>query len=170
MARVGLDPDRYLTRAVDRTLPDGERKRIEALTRIFDALADFKERGATVIMITHDQEVLQHAEHVFLVCSGSIFDNGAVGRIEVRETARLNWEGARALLQTHIAVKDQAVAEVYNSPAANAVPIVKVNHPQAHITHEAAIGSVDSKQLQTLIARGLDEEKATDLIIEGLLG
>ena len=53
---------------------------------------------------------------------------------------------------------------------AKAVPIVEVNHPRAHITHEAAIGSVDSKQLQTLMARGLDEEKATDLIIEGLLG
>ena len=112
-------------------------------------------------------------------------------RITIRETARLNGEDARAVLQTHIAVKDEATAEVYNSLAANAagarghvdckeivqgraiakaVPIVEVNHPRAHITHEAAIGSVDSKQLQTLMARGLDEEKATDLIIEGLLG
>jgi len=33
-----------------------------------------------------------------------------------------------------------------------------------------AVVSVDSKQLQTLMARGLDEEQATDLIIEGLLG
>lgn len=52
---------------------------------------------------------------------------------------------------------------------AKAVPIVEVNHPLAHITHEAAIGSVDSKQLQTLLARGLSEEEATDMIIEGLL-
>jgi Fe-S cluster assembly scaffold protein SufB len=51
----------------------------------------------------------------------------------------------------------------------SAIPIVKVNHPKAHITHEASLGSVDSKQLQTLMARGLDEEKATDLIIRGLL-
>ena len=112
-------------------------------------------------------------------------------RITIRETARLNGEDARAVLQTHIAVKDDAVADVYNSLAANApgarghvdckeivqgratakaVPIVEVNDPRAHITHEAAIGSVDSRQLQTLMARGLDEEKATDLIIEGLLG
>ena len=93
-SRVGLDPDKYMRRAVDRTLSGGERKRIElasilameprivlmdepdsgidveALTRIFDALADFKERGATVIMITHSQEVLQHAEHAFLMCNG----------------------------------------------------------------------------------------------------
>jgi Fe-S cluster assembly scaffold protein SufB len=112
-------------------------------------------------------------------------------RITIRETARLNGEEATAVLQSHIAVKDEAVAEVYNSLAANAagarghvdckeivqgaaiakaVPVVEVNHPRAHITHEAAIGSVDSKQLQTLMSRGLDEEKATDLIIEGLLG
>jgi hypothetical protein len=37
------------------------------------------------------------------------------------------------------------------------------------VTHEAAIGSVDSKQLQTLMSRGLTEEKAVDLIIQGLL-
>ncbi len=76
--RVGLDPEKYAARAVDKTLSGGERKRIEfasilameprvvlmdepdsgidveALTRIFDALADFKERGATVI-IDHPQ-------------------------------------------------------------------------------------------------------------------
>ena len=50
------------------------------------------------------------------------------------------------------------------------MPVVEVNHPLAHITHEAAIGSVDSKQLQTLMSRGLDEDEATDLIIEGLAG
>jgi len=106
LGRVGLDPDKYLTRDVDRTLSGGERKRIElasilsmeprivlmdepdsgidveALNRIFDALADFKERGATVIMITHSQEVLKHAEHAFLMCCGSILDKGAVGRID----------------------------------------------------------------------------------------
>ena len=58
-------------------------------------------------------------------------------------------------------VQDRAVAK--------AVPVVEVSHPLAHITHEAAIGSVDSKQLQTLMSRGLTEDEATDLIIEGLL-
>jgi len=106
LVRVGLDPDKYMRRAVDRTLSGGERKRIElasilsmeprivlmdepdsgidveALTRIFDALADFKERGATVIMITHSQEVLKHAEHAFLMCNGCILDKGPVGRID----------------------------------------------------------------------------------------
>lgn len=34
---------------------------------------------------------------------------------------------------------------------------------------EAAIGSVDSKQLETLMAHGLSEDEATDMVIEGLL-
>jgi len=106
LERVGLDPRKYGGRAVDRTLSGGERKRIElasilameprvvlmdepdsgidveALARIFDALADFKERGATVIMITHSQEVLRHAEHAFLLCNGRVIDKGTVGRID----------------------------------------------------------------------------------------
>ncbi|MFW6271396.1 MAG: SufD family Fe-S cluster assembly protein, partial [Bacillota bacterium] len=35
--------------------------------------------------------------------------------------------------------------------------------------HEAAIGSVDNSQLQTLMARGLDEEEASEVIIQGML-
>jgi uncharacterized protein len=111
-------------------------------------------------------------------------------RLKVREAAVLNGEYATGVLTSHIAVRDQATAEIYNDLIANApfarghvdckeivqgeatakaVPVVEVRHPKAHITHEAAIGSVDSKQLQTLMARGMDEAAATDLIIQGLL-
>jgi Fe-S cluster assembly scaffold protein SufB len=58
---------------------------------------------------------------------------------------------------------------VQDEGVARATPIVSVEHPLAHVTHEAAIGSVDSRQLQTLMARGMDEEEAVDLIINGLL-
>ena len=112
-------------------------------------------------------------------------------KVKINETAHLRGEKARAFLQSYLALKHNAFAEVYNTitahahgatghvdckeivqgqAVARAVPIVDVRHPGAHVTHEAAIGSVDSKQLQTLLARGLDEEAATDLIIEGMLG
>jgi len=105
LARVGLDPERYIMRKVDKTLSGGERKRVElasilameprlvlmdepdsgidveALQRIFDALADFKAMGTTVIMITHSMAVLEHAEHAFLLCNGRILDKGSVGKI-----------------------------------------------------------------------------------------
>ncbi len=111
-------------------------------------------------------------------------------RVTIRETGRLNGERARAVLNSYLALRDDARAEVYNTLTASApyarghvdckeivqdralakaVPVVEVSHPLAHITHEAAIGSVDSKQLQTLMTRGLTADSATDLIIEGLL-
>ena len=65
----------------------------------------------------------------------------------------------------HVDCKEIVIGEA----VAKAVPSVEVRNPSAHVTHEAAIGSVDSKQLQTLLSRGLNEDEATDLIVEGLL-
>jgi Fe-S cluster assembly scaffold protein SufB len=59
-------------------------------------------------------------------------------------------------------VRDEAVA--------NAMPIVHVTNPQAQVTHEAAIGTVDKKELETLMSRGLDEEAAVDIIVRGYVG
>ncbi|MFP4179178.1 MAG: SufB/SufD family protein [Spirochaetaceae bacterium] len=110
--------------------------------------------------------------------------------IKIREAARLRGENARGVLTSNIAVREDASAEVYNELTATAagavghvdcneivqdrgrakaVPIVDVRHPQAHVTHEAAIGSVDSKQLQTLMSRGLSEDESVEMIIQGLL-
>ncbi len=110
--------------------------------------------------------------------------------IQIKETGLLIEEGARGVLTSRIAVRENARAEVYNTlrataaytrghvdcheiiqdnGVAKAIPIVDVNHPQAYVTHEAAIGSVDGKQLETLMARGLTEEEAVELIIQGLL-
>jgi Fe-S cluster assembly scaffold protein SufB len=52
---------------------------------------------------------------------------------------------------------------------ARAEPIVEVSHPLAKITHEAAVGTVDQQQLETLMAHGLDPEQAIDLIVTGIL-
>jgi len=111
-------------------------------------------------------------------------------KIIIRETGHLNGDHSRGVLTSRVAVRDKAKAEVYNKITASgsfarghvdcteiiqddgivsAVPIVEVNNSKAHITHEASLGSVDSKQLQTIMARGLNEEDATDLIIQGLL-
>lgn len=110
--------------------------------------------------------------------------------INIKEIGHLIGEKARGLLVSKVAATGNTKVEVYNKLTASAayarghvdcteiikdngivsaIPIVEVSHPKAHITHEAALGSVDSKQLQTLMARGLDENVATDLIIQGLL-
>ena len=111
--------------------------------------------------------------------------------ITVKETIRLNGAGARGLAKSRIAVRERARSQVLsttegNAPfakghvdcveivrdqaTANAVPVVRVTDPRAQITHEAAIGTVDKKELETLMARGLDEETAVDVIVRGMLG
>lgn len=111
-------------------------------------------------------------------------------RLLIHEKATLAGERSRGVLTTNIAVRDRAEADIRNTlraeaayarghveckeivrdqAKAKAVPIVEVVNPLAHVTHEAALGSVDSRQLETLMAHGLDEDSATDLIIEGLL-
>jgi hypothetical protein len=110
--------------------------------------------------------------------------------IKIKESGLLEGEGARGVLTSRVALRQNAQAEIYNKlvatapfarghvdckeivqdkAIASAIPIVEVKDPKAHITHEAAIGSVDSKQLQTLMARGLSEDEAVELIIQGLL-
>ncbi len=110
--------------------------------------------------------------------------------IRLHETVHLLGEYSKGVIVSHIALKHHARAEVENTLVAHApfsrghvdckeivvgnaqakaIPIVLVKNPTAHVTHEAAIGSVDAKQLVTLMAHGLNEEEATDLIIEGLL-
>jgi len=110
--------------------------------------------------------------------------------IKVAESAELNGEYAKAVLTSKIAVRDQANAEIHNRVTANAahsrghvdckeivkdqgmataIPIVDVRNAKAHVTHEAAVGDVDKKQLETLMSRGMDEDEASELIIQGML-
>jgi len=39
------------------------------------------------------------------------------------------------------------------------------------VTHKAAIGSIDGRQMETLMAKGLDEDEAVgyDIIVRGIL-
>jgi len=102
---VGLEPDEYIHRAVDKTLSGGERKRIElagilamepklvlmdepdsgidveALDRIFQALQKLRGNGVTVVLITHSPTVLRQAEHAFLLCCGHLVDKGSTDKI-----------------------------------------------------------------------------------------
>jgi Fe-S cluster assembly scaffold protein SufB len=48
------------------------------------------------------------------------------------------------------------------------VPRLSVFDERSKVTHDAAIGSVDKKQVETLISRGLDESEAVYVIVRGL--
>lgn len=111
-------------------------------------------------------------------------------RIKIREKVSLDGENSRSLIKTRIALEDEAQAEVIGETdgnargarghvdcmeivkdraVANAVPIVNVSNPEAKVTHEAAIGSIDKRQLETLMAHGLSPEEAVDVIVKGIL-
>jgi len=112
--------------------------------------------------------------------------------IKIAEKIHLNGREARGLAKSRLVLRDNAKAvvmgETYgNAPfarghvdcieivdgegvIARAIPVVYVKDKQAKVTHEAAIGSVDKKQMQTLMARGLNEEEAVDVIVRGILG
>jgi Fe-S cluster assembly scaffold protein SufB len=111
--------------------------------------------------------------------------------IKIAEKVNLNGNSARSLIKTRIVLRDRAKAEVIgetygNAPysrghvdcielvngteaVAKAIPIVSVTNEKAKVTHEAAIGSIDRRQVETLMARGLDENEAVDVIVRGLL-
>ena len=122
--------------------------------------------------------------------TSKVYGRGA-DAIRIEERVRLDGENARGLVKSRVAVEGTARAHIvgatYGNAAgarghvdcmeivrddarASAVPEVEVSHPQAKVTHEAAIGAVDQRQLEALMARGLDPEQAVDRIILGLLG
>ncbi len=112
-------------------------------------------------------------------------------KIRVKETINLNGREARGLAKSRIVVSEAAESEVLgevvgNGPharghvdcmeiikgqkaRASAIPKLMVVDETAKLTHEAAIGSVDKKQVETLVARGLDENEAVEVIVKGLL-
>ena len=110
--------------------------------------------------------------------------------VKVREETSLVGEGARSIIKSRIALRDDATSEVIgvtrahaafsrghvdcteivrDRAVAKAIPIVEVDNPLAKVTHEAAIGNVDKKQVETLVARGLSVGEAVDVIIMGML-
>lgn len=149
---------------------------------------DFELIKGRVGKIDMDYDAECHS-HSILEMAARISGRGD-DRIMIHEKADLKGEGAHGVLRTNIAVRESAEAEIKNTliasaplarghvdckeivqdkALASAVPVVEVHHPKAHVTHEASIGSVDYKQLATLMSRGLAEEEAVNLIIEGLL-
>ncbi|MCS7217325.1 MAG: SufD family Fe-S cluster assembly protein [Candidatus Bipolaricaulota bacterium] len=112
-------------------------------------------------------------------------------RIAIREALHLEGPYARGLVKSRIVLQDRAQAEFTGEALgigpysrghidcteilrgtearASAVPKLIVVDERAKLTHEAAIGSIDRKILETLMARGLPEEEAVEVVVRGLL-
>lgn len=151
-------------------------------------LADFALVQGRVGRLDIDYEVEVGAEAVAELRS-KVYGHGD-DHIRIRETVRLNGEHAHGLIRSRIAAEGDSRAEVLGITEGNAayarghsdcleivrerarvsaVPEVRVCHPLAKVTHEAAIGSVDHRQLETLMSRGVAPEEAVDIIVRGML-
>lgn len=100
LVRVGLDPDRYLNRRVDKALSGGERHRIElasvlsmkptlaildepaagidmlSINHIINVIRTLKDNGGAVLLITHQEEVAAIADSASQLCNGRIVFSG----------------------------------------------------------------------------------------------
>ncbi len=151
--------------------------------------SDFSLTTGRVGKLEIDYEV-EADEEAVVELTARVFGHGN-DAIRIRERLVLAGRAARGLIKTRVAVEHDATAEIIGITEGNAAgarghvdcmeivkdralasaqPLVKVCHPEAKVTHEAAIGSVDHHQLETLMAHGLSPEQAVDLIVGGLLG
>ena len=101
MRQVGLAPDRYLNRRLDKALSGGERHRIElasvmslkpklavldepaagidmvSINHIIDIIRALKAAGGSVLLITHQEEVALIADRASQLCAGRIIFSGS---------------------------------------------------------------------------------------------
>ena len=111
--------------------------------------------------------------------------------VEIREVLRLEGAHSRGDLKSTVIAFDEARVNVVNEAYGlgdyakghvecheivkgeadvQTVPLLRVRNDKAELTHEASIGRINEAQLVQLMAKGLTEEEAAELIIKGLLG
>lgn len=132
---------------------------------------------------------VQAEENGVVELTARVFGHGS-DSIVIKEKVVLAGENSRGLIKTRVAIEDEASAEitgitegnaagarghvdcmeiVKDKAVASAIPVVRVTNPLAKVTHEAAIGSVDKRQMETLMVHGLSPEEAVDVIVKGIL-
>jgi len=102
---VGLHPELYLHRMVDKSLSGGERKRIELASilalhprlaildepdsgidmlstqDIVNVINSFKENGSSVLLITHREEIVIIADRASQICNGRVVCSGSPEKV-----------------------------------------------------------------------------------------
>ena len=109
---VGLSPELYLGRMVDKCLSGGERKRIELASvlalhpklaildepdsgidmlstqDIINVISAFKHSGSSVLLITHREEIVLIADRASQICNGTVVCSGNPGKVAEYYTSR----------------------------------------------------------------------------------
>lgn len=99
--------------------------------------------------------------------------NDATAELKSRSVAKENsWQAfhfqlaAPARSRGHV----ECSSIVMDNAKVKSVPEISAEHPEAELTHEAAIGRIAEEQLIKLMSLGLSEDEAVSAIINGFLG
>ena len=111
-------------------------------------------------------------------------------RVILKESVALAGKAAKALLKSRVAALDNSQIEIFNTITANAAetrghidcqeillgkgrvqayPNAEVLNPTARVTHEASLGGLDNKKLETLMAKAKSEKEAQEILLQGML-
>ncbi|MBU2570093.1 MAG: ATP-binding cassette domain-containing protein [Gammaproteobacteria bacterium] len=112
LAQVGLNPDDYLDRPLDKSMSGGERKRIElasmlalrprlcildepvsgidlvSVRSILAVIRRIQQNGSSILLITHREEVAGIADKASLLCGGKVVMTGVPDKIIQNYKAR----------------------------------------------------------------------------------
>lgn len=58
---------------------------------------------------------------------------------------------------------------ILNNGLMHAIPELRAKVPGVEMSHEAAVGKIDQREIEYLMARGIDEEEAVSTIVRGFL-
>ena len=110
--------------------------------------------------------------------------------IKIQDVVKLSGRNSSALIKTRTVLKGRSVGSflgmidgaapgakghvdctevVQGEAVADASPVVRASHPEAEVTHEAAIGRIADDKIAGLMAKGLSSDQAIDMIVSGLL-
>ncbi len=150
---------------------------------------EFKLTTGRVGLLNIDYELKQLEKSVCEIIA-KVYGRGR-DRIDIRDSLHLNGAYAKGTAKTRVVLTDRAEGNVLgeiegNAPytrghidcqevvqgdktRASSTPIISVKNPLATVTHEAAIGRINRREIETLMARGLSEEEAINAIVRGLL-
>lgn len=112
-------------------------------------------------------------------------------KVNITEIIKLNGKSSSGMAKTYVIGQDESDAEVFNEVYGigddskghiecdeiiagrkvklTTIPKLEVINNTSEITHEASVGKINSEQLETLMSKGLNEEEASQMIIDGIL-
>lgn len=125
-----------------------------AIARFYSVLAagkgDFLDVGSKIVLNAPNTR----AE----IISRAITSGGTI-------IARGNLIGKVAGIKAHLECKGL----ILNDGLMHAIPELQGYVPGVEMSHEAAVGKIDQREIEYLMARGLDEEEAISTIVRGFL-